>query len=136
MSAALPHAGVLTRLGVSQLHGVGVFAIHPIATGTNVFPNDQRDIVWVDATLVDAMPEGSPERRLYIDFGIRRGNIIGCPPSFDMLGTGWYLNQPASGDTPNVGANDMFEMMALRDILVGEELTVDYATFSEAGTSD
>ena len=131
-----PHAGVLTRLGVSQLHGVGVFAILPIAAGINVFPNDQREIIWVDAALVDAMPERSSERRLYVDFGIRRGNLIGCPPSFDMLGTGWYLNQPDTGEAPNVTANEAFEMMALRDIQVGEELTVDYATFSKTVAPD
>lgn len=132
VSEAAPHAGVLTRLGASAVHGVGVFAIHPIAAGTDVFPNDRREIVWVDAALVDALPETSPERGLYVDFGIRRGDLIGCPPSFDMLGTGWYLNQPVPGGAANIGVDEGFEMRALRDIAVGEELTVDYATFSEA----
>ena len=128
----LPHSGVLTRLGVSEVHGVGVFAINPIAAGTNVFPNDRREIVWVDAALVEALPATAPERRLYLDFGIRRGALIGCPPSFDLLGTGWYLNRPADGVAANVAADEAYEMRALRDIAVGEELCVDYASFSDA----
>lgn len=130
MDPPAPHTGVLTRLGVSSVHGIGVFAIQPIAAGADVFPNDRREIVWVDAALVDALPEGSPERRFYVDFGTRRGDRIGCPPSFELLGTGWYLNQPAPGMAANVAAGEGYEMRALRDIAAGEELTVDYATFS------
>ena len=127
----LPHEGVLTRLGVSPVHGVGVFAIRDIPAGSNVFPNDRREISWVDATVVEALPEGSPERRLYHDFGIRQGDRIGCPPSFDLLVTGWYLNQPGPAQQANVGADDAFDMRALCDIAAGEELTVDYAGFSD-----
>ena len=48
-----PHERVLARLGVSGIHGVGVFAACPIAAGTNVFPADDAEILWVSAALLD-----------------------------------------------------------------------------------
>ena len=67
MPAGLPHAGTHARLGVSGIAGVGVFAIRPIPAGTNVFPNDQRQLSWIDASIADALPEGSPEKGFYED---------------------------------------------------------------------
>ncbi len=130
MAAALPHDHVLTRLGVSSVHGVGVFAIGPIACGTNLFADDQRDIVWVDAAILGSLAPA--ERKLYADFGIRRGGRIGCPPSFNLLGTGWYLNHAPDAATANVVATEDYQMVAARDIDEGEELLVRYETFSGA----
>jgi hypothetical protein len=36
MSRPLPHNGVFVRLGVSDIHGIGVFAGQPVAAGANV----------------------------------------------------------------------------------------------------
>ena len=126
-----PHDRVLTRLGVSAIHGIGVFATRPLAAGTQVFSRDARDIVWVDGAVVAALPAASPERRFYDDFAIRRAGAYGCPPSFDLLGTGWYVNEPAAGVAPNIAVGPGFEMFAARDIADGEELTVAYASFSD-----
>src|SRR5213080_356204 len=96
----LPHEQVWTRLGISSIHGIGVFAIKPIPAGTNVFATDQRELVWVDvATLALLSPA---ERRFYVDFGIRKGGRIGCPASFNLLTVGWYVNEPAPGSAPNL----------------------------------
>lgn len=127
----LPHDRVLTRLGVSAIHGIGVFALRPIAAGTQLFATDARDIVWIDAAVIEALPPASPERRFYDDFCIRRAGAYGCPPSFDLLGTGWYVNEPPPGAAANVAVGPEFEMFAARDIAAGEELTVAYASFSE-----
>ena len=43
----------------------------------------------------------------------------------------WYLNEPLPKQKPNVGCRSDYTFYALRDIAVGEELTVDYNTFSE-----
>ncbi len=126
----LPHERVWARIGRSRIHGVGAVAIRPIPAGTNVFENDQRQIRWVAAADVAALPEDSPERRFYTDFGIRDGDRIGCPASFDLLSVGWYVNEPAPGDEPNLRASAGYELFAARDIAAGEELTVRYATFS------
>ena len=132
MRPALPHHRVRARLGVSPIHGIGAFAIRPIPAGTNVFENDQRAIVWIEATAIDALPETSPERRFYHDFGIQRGDQIGCPAHFDLLSVGWYVNEPAPGEEANLTASATYEMFAARDIAEGEELTVRYDTFSRA----
>lgn len=127
-----PHDGVYTRLGVSRIHGIGVFAIRPIPAGTDIFANDDAEIVWVDRSIVDATTPA--ERRLYHDFGIARGRMIGCPASFDRLTTGWYLNEPRDGDEANVTATEDVRMIATRDIAEGEELTVVYKTFSDGSS--
>jgi SET domain-containing protein len=46
-----------------------------------------------------------------------------------MLTVGWYLNQ--SKENPNVLCTDDYDFIALRDIKKGEELAVDYSTYSE-----
>ena len=129
----LPHEQVYVRLGVSGIHGIGVFAIRPIPAGTDVFPGDDAPIVWVDRAAVEAA--GPAERRLYDDFGIRDGDRVGCPSSFNLLTPGWHLNRPRRGEAANVAATPDFRMLACRDIAEGEELTVDYASFSGPAAS-
>jgi SET domain len=134
---SLPHEGVFVRLGVSAIHGIGVFALQPIKAGTNVFANDRREIVWVPNSALE--DEAVPQylRELYRDFAIRRGAELGCPANFNLLSVGWYLNQPALGQPPNVTANPEFDLVAIRDIEAGEELTLDYSSFQgAAGNTD
>lgn len=131
MTKALPHDGVYARLGISRIAGVGAFAIRPIAKGTDVFANDQREIEWVDAKMVDALPADSPAKSLYHDFGIRRGDRIGCPANFNLLTVGWYLNEPPAGEEASLAVAADFRMIARRDIAEGEELTIRYDSFSE-----
>lgn len=126
----LPHEGVWARLGVSPIHGVGVFAICDIPAGTNVFGTDKAEIVWVDRGDID---QASPAaRRLYRDFTIQQGDRIGCPPNFNQLTVGWYCNEPADGGEPNMTATEDYDLVAARDIAAGEELTLRYTSFSPA----
>jgi hypothetical protein len=125
----LPHDGVWARLGVSSRHGVGVFAIVAIPQGTDVFGNDMGDIVWIEASKVETRPT-SEHRRLYHDFAIRRGPLLGCPANFNQLSVGWYVNEPMAGEDANLTIGADFAMIAGRDIAAGEELTITYSTFS------
>jgi hypothetical protein len=126
----LPHSHVYVRLGVSPIEGIGVFAIKPIPASTDIFGNDRVELVWVDRSkLAGLLPA---ERKLYDDFGIRRGDRIGCPVNFHNLTPGWYCNEPAEGDVPNVEVDEEFTFRAARDIAEGEELTIRYAQFSAA----
>jgi hypothetical protein len=113
------------------VHGIGVFAIRPIPDGTNIFPNDSQPICWVDVEALDQSGPDEPARRFYDDFGIRQGNRIGCPRTFENLTPGWYLNEPPEGGRANVRADPDFSFFASRDIEKGEELLIDYASFSE-----
>ncbi len=125
-----PHEGVLGRLGVSGIHGVGVFAACTIAAGTNVFPADDAEIVWVPLALLDDPSLSNFERSLYEDFAIRRGGELGCPSNFSLLTVGWYVNEPRAGEQPNLKPTPAFDLVATRHIAKGEELTVDYASFT------
>jgi SET domain-containing protein len=43
----------------------------------------------------------------------------------------WYINDPRSGEKPNVICNESYDFRAVRDIKEGEELTVDSSTYSD-----
>lgn len=120
-----PHDRVYTRLGPSNIHGVGVFAIKAIPEDTPVFCGDDAPLVWVPADLARSMPK--EVRRLYEDFCVLKGEEYGCPENFNMLTPAWYVNH---SDAPNVSCNEEFRFFALRDIEVGEELTADYTKYS------
>lgn len=130
MPRPLPHENVYARLGISAVHGIGVFAIRPIPAGTNIFANDTVEMVWVDRAVVAGLSEA--ERRFYHDFGVSRGDSIGCPVNFHNLTPGWYLNEPAPGEEANVAVDEALAFTARRDIARGEELSVRYADFSTA----
>lgn len=131
--AKLPHDGVWVRLGVSTIAGIGVFAIRPIPKGTDIFANDRVPLTWVSRSELDASAPSPAQRAFYDDFGIRRGERIGCPANFNNLTPGWYLNEPSAGEPANVAAGPDFAFTALRDIAEGEELPIDYSGFSETG---
>ena len=125
----LPHTECFTRLQPSPIHGVGVFAIRDIPEGTNIFSDDTSEMEWIDANNV-AQTNGEI-RRLYSDFCIRRKGKYGCPKGFNNLTVSWYLNEPIPGHPPSVICRGDHDFFAARDIKAGEELTVDYATYSE-----
>jgi SET domain-containing protein len=129
--AKLPHEGVYVRLGLSAVHGIGVFAIRPIPAGTDIFANDGVPLVWVSKAELEAARPSAAERRLYRDFGIGRGGLVGCPDNFNNLTPGWYLNEPPPGGRASVRTDADLNFIACRDIAEGEELTIDYAGFSD-----
>jgi SET domain-containing protein len=125
----LPHKGVYTRLKPSKIHGVGVFAIRDIKKGTYIFPEDNQRISWINEDQLRQVPP--PLVRLYKDFAIIKGKKYGAPINFDRLTPAWYLNH---SKTPNVGVDKSFRFHALRFIRQGQELTVDYDTYSDKPT--
>jgi SET domain-containing protein len=122
----LPHEDVFTRLKPSPIHGIGVFAIRRIPKGSCVFGADDAALVWVSKKQIEHLPE--PLKRLYNDFSVIMADRYGCPTSFNDLTVSWYLNH---SENPNVTADDSFRFYALRDIEEGEELTVNYRTYSD-----
>jgi hypothetical protein len=122
----LPHERVLTRLRPSKRHGVGVFAITNIRKGTKLFLDDLDEMVWVEQKKVRRLPKDV--RRLYKDFAVLKDGRFGCPGSFNRLTMSWYLNK---SERPNVKCVEGYNFEALRNIKQGEELTVDYSTYSD-----
>jgi hypothetical protein len=132
MSEPLPHDQVYVRLGRSEIHGIGVFACEAIEAGTNIFATDQRPLAWVPATLLQDPSLEDFQRSFYIDFAIRQGQQLGCPTNFNLLTVGWYVNEPRAGEEPNLTTNARFDLIALRNIAPGEELTIRYSSFQVA----
>jgi hypothetical protein len=127
---SLPHEGVFTRLRPSRTHGIGVFAIKRIPKGTKLFRGDTDEMRWIDAGSLGRLPKEI--RRLYEDFSVLKAAKWGCPTSFNRLTPAWYLNESKS---PNVVCDEHLNFVAKRDIAMGEELTVDYSTYSEPVTA-
>jgi len=122
----LPHEGALTRLRPSRVHGIGVFAIRRIRKGARLFKGDSDEMRWVEEGHLGRLP--NEVRRLYMDFAVLKDGRYGCPTSFNRLTQSWYLNESKK---PNVICDEHLNFIAGRDISAGEELTVDYSSYSE-----
>ena len=77
---------------------------------------------------VKSLPKKGPLRRLYDDFSIIKKGHYGCPTSFNRLTPAWFMNESKK---PNTRCDENYDFYTLRDISPGEELTVDYKTFSD-----
>jgi len=123
-----PYQSIAFWIQRSRIHGIGVFAIRNIKKGTYIFPGDDDELVWVKKNALKGIAKGL--RRLYEDFCIikEKGKIYGCPKNFNQMTIAWYLNHSRK---PNMGCDKNFNFFALRNIKVGEELTVDYNTYNE-----
>lgn len=130
----LPSTNSFTRLRPSPIHGIGVFAIRDIANGTNIFKDDNSKMIWIDEGKV--LNQRGEIRRLYDDFCVVDHGKYGCPKGFNNLTVAWYINEPLKGEEPNVICGAEYDFFAAREIREGEELTVDYSTYSDNSESD
>jgi hypothetical protein len=123
-----PHSEVYVRLMPSKLHrsGVGVFAIKRILKGKEIFVGENEEVIWIKKT---SIPKDGPVRKMYDDFAIIDGEFYGCPTSFNRLTPAWFLNE---SKRPNARCDDKYTFFARRNIAAGEEITVDYSTFSDS----
>jgi hypothetical protein len=132
----LPHSNVFTRLGRSDIHGVGVFAIIDIPKRTYIFEGDKSDVTWFTEKEIGLSSLPEAVQKLYTDFCVilPDGNSkkYGCPDSFNNMPISWYLNESKD---PNVACDEDYDFYAIRDIKAEEELTVDYSTYSHSVTN-
>jgi len=128
----LPHEGAYTRLKKSRIHGVGVFAIIDIPEGENIFKGDQCKMTWINSPAIHLKKLPIEIQKLYLDFcvvkKIGKQQMLGCPTNFNNMPISWFLNESKK---PNVYCNSSYNFFAIRKIKVGEELTVDYDTYSD-----
>jgi len=118
---------VPTRLSQSPIHGLGVFALAPIAASMPVWRFERGLDMEFSPDIVTTLPEHVQtffSHYGYLDRNV--GRIILC---FDDAR---FVNH---SDAPNVAtdyAQDPYGLdVALRDIAAGEELTMDYANFEQ-----
>lgn len=122
-----PHHSLYTRLGTSPGKGIGVFAIRVVPQGTNPFAGDAAPTVPVPVARVEAIEEAAV-RQIYLDFCPVVDGAFIAPANLNLLTASWYMNH---SEQPNVGCDSTIMFAAMRDIAVGEELTVDYRQFSD-----
>jgi hypothetical protein len=126
----IPHSDVYCRLGASKIHGVGVFAIIDIPANTDPFKHCQTEYkkYKVSELFKDIKPE---HKKLYDDFCVFEGGdkYVWTPKSFNRIDISYYLN---SSKKPNMRADEHGDFFfTTRLIKSGEELTVDYDTYSD-----
>ena len=104
-------------------HGIGVFAFHDIKAETylRLFGGETET---TDA-LVLRNKENIPE--FFEQYCIDRSKTLICPRDFGCMEIGWHLNH---SKTPNAYHRN-YKFYALRDIKLGEEITIDYNTLEE-----
>lgn len=131
MNNNFPHESIYARLGVSSIHGVGVFAIKDIPKDTNIFSNDQMEVSWFEKDAINELKLEPELQKLYSDFCILKNGKYGAPTNFNSMTPGWYINEPINKNEGNVYPDSEYNFFAKRDIKKGEELTVEYSLFSE-----
>jgi SET domain-containing protein len=111
---------VFCRLGASALHGVGVFAIRPIASGINPLRSrlKHREIKFTYDE-IKVLPPGVRKQIKMFCYYDEEGVMI----STMAMDFSIYVNHSKQ---PNLRMNKNGSFEALRPIRVGEELTMDY----------
>jgi len=117
---------VPVHIGLSAIHGLGIFALYKIEKGTRVWiyqpPIDRRLYIW----RVEHTPELLAHLRHfhYTPHGEDYVEVVGDQAMF------WnHAEEPNCGDGP--GGQKADETFALRNIDTGEELTLDYHSFTD-----
>lgn len=126
-----PHSEVFTRIGLSKIHGIGVFAIKDIPKNTNIFSNDKTKMVWLGRKEINNLSLSPGIKKLYTDFCVLKDGKYGAPENFNSITPGWHMNEPLDGEDSNVYPDADYNFYAKRDIKKGEELVIKYSLFSE-----
>lgn len=116
---------VPVRVAPSPIHGVGVFAVQKIPKGSEVWRFTPEFDQELDPEVLETLPEHIRERMLhygYIDHQVKR--LILCCDDARLINHSDTPNLRTDYDADKYGAD-----FAIRDILPGEELTVDYREF-------
>jgi len=127
MDNYLPHTNSYVRLKPSSIPGagIGVFAIKEIPKNTIVFQFDNSEIKWIKK---EDISELDPEvQEMYKHFAVEKDGMLGAPKHFNQMTPAWYINHSYN---PNCGCDKNYDFYTLRDIKKGEELTVDYSSYS------
>jgi hypothetical protein len=121
---------IYCRLRPSPIHGIGVFAVRDIPAGVEPFAGcDRATSVWVrKADLSEGLHPGV--RSMIDDFCAIQGDWVAMPRrGLNSIDVQYYVNH---SDDPNIATSDGGStFVTAREIREGEELTVDYATYSD-----
>ena len=100
----------------SDIHGVGMFSLEPIKRGEILFIHGghvvTKDKLFYSATISSYLP-------------LDDNYFIGAINKREEKNIELFVNHSCD---PNCGIRGEITFVAMRDIIVGEELTIDYAT--------
>ncbi len=114
---------VYCKLGVSKIHGVGVFALRDIPKGTTPFKSmvTHKEKKF-SRTEIKEVP-GSVRKHL-ANFCLVEGGRVFVPQiGMNAVNISTYVNH---SKTPNLFFNKEDVLEAIRDVQRGEEMTFDY----------
>ena len=126
----LRHA-VYVRAMPTPNGGVGVFAIRDIPEGTNPFGEDGITYLPIPVDAIFDDPEIPDTVKKYVkDMCAREGGLFYIPScGLNNIGPSYYVNHSR---TPNLVTPDKGENFIIcRQVKAGEELTIDYRTYSD-----
>ena len=114
---------VYCKLGVSPIHGIGVFALRDIQAGTaplrSMVSNKEIKFSRIELKKVPS----SVRRHLSMFCLVEKGRVFAPEIGMNAVNISIYLNHSKQ---PNLKFDDKDVLRAIRDIARGEELTIDY----------
>jgi SET domain-containing protein len=114
---------VYCKLGVSGIHGIGVFALRDIPAGTaplkSMVTNKEIKFSRVEMKKVPS----SVRKHLAMFCLIEKGRVFAPEVGMNAVNLSVYLNHSKQ---PNLKFDDKDVLRATRDIVKGEELMIDY----------
>ena len=123
---------VYCRLGVSKVHGIGVFALKPIPKGVNPLKSKMK---YKDVTFSHKELKGIPasvKKQMKIFCYFDKDKFLVPSIGLNCMDLAVYLNHSKK---PNVQFKKNDKLVTLRAIKTGEELMMDYdITFGEKHT--
>ena len=120
------------RLKQSPIEGIGIFAIRDIPANVNPFPGVHKPeyLTLPLADVVDNPKISAGVKKLVKDIGTVRGDKLYVPNhTLNSIDVSYFLND---SKTPNLRAvEDGESFLTIREVNEGEELTVDYDTYTD-----
>jgi len=119
---------IKTRVGPSEIHGVGLFADEDVAEGTVIWERTSLDLVLLSSDLA-SLPD--VEREFVYEYGTFCRVL---DTRFVCLDNTRFMNH-ATGLAANVVSTDLqidSVNIAARRIRRGDEITIDYSTICDA----
>ena len=114
---------VYCKLGVSTIHGIGVFALRDIPSGVaplkSMVTNKEIKFSRIELKKVPS----AVRRHLSMFCLVEKGRVFAPEIGMNAVNISIYLNH---SKTPNLKFDDKDVLRAVRDIARGEELTIDY----------
>ena len=124
-----------TRLNVSKLQGVGVFAIKDIKKGTDPFKLPNKNRYKTIKCTTNELSNLDPEiKKMITDFLEPDGRVFHIPENgLNSLDITFYLNHSLSNNLGIVDkdGDEYYGFVTLRDIKKGEELLINYDDYKE-----